>query len=113
MNTHARRILRPLGARVSRANVQIAMDGEASAHIVRKANHTNRFFSFRVEDSPLLAAGSFNFTFRKPLLRIILSFFLVGAFVASTTTPPAFAAEEVVVYSARNEQLIKPLLMPT
>ncbi len=50
LNTHARRIPRPLGARVRRANVQIAMDGEASARIVRKANHTNRCFSFRVED---------------------------------------------------------------
>lgn len=41
MNTHARRIPRPLGRGLD-ARIQIDV------------------FSFRVEDSPLLAAGSFN-----------------------------------------------------
>ena len=59
LNTHARRNPRLKEAGIRRANVQIVM-GEAAAHIVRKANHTNRFFSFRAEDSPLFAAGSFN-----------------------------------------------------
>jgi iron(III) transport system substrate-binding protein len=42
-------------------------------------------------------------------MRNKFSALLVGAFVTLAAPPPVHAAAEVVVYSARNEQLIKPL----
>ena len=97
LNTHARRIPRPLGARVRRANVQIAMDGEASANIVRKANHTNRFFSFRVEDSPLFAAGSFN---RIKNQVILLALF---TFLTACRSTPVTGREQLILIPESQE----------
>jgi iron(III) transport system substrate-binding protein len=45
----------------------------------------------------------------KPFLRFILKFFSFGLLGVLSIVPLARAEKEVIVYSARNEQLIKPL----
>lgn len=45
----------------------------------------------------------------KPLFQFIFGFYFPGLIVLLLIIPPVYAEEEVVVYSARNEQLIKPL----
>jgi|SRR5579884_96019 len=50
-----------------------------------------------------------HFSFTKLFLQFVSFFSLVGLFGLFTIASPVFAKEEIIVYSARNEQLIKPL----